>query len=409
MSDEPKPEITPEISATEAAAATPATDPVAELLKSHGVSDEVVDKVKSELGASNAEDLGGLTEADLIGVGMKVLPARKLVEKLKPAAPATPVAAEVVAPQAAMSARLDLLPKVPDDESWLAALKVGGVLKFSPATVTGTVSAALANRCGLFDLPKRLVQAMEQQAESLAEPVGADFFEMQRMLTEHSYAEIFAAIPGASGRYATQTRKDALLAKLDQGLWSSLTSFHIQLNNWIDAWQKTGMNPAVMMGAMAALVNRTAAPPMMVAPPTDALRDGAESVIEVINKVFAGTGILVATALAYDAQQIRKALETPTLPAQVGAVNREQMLKQLGVAVTSDYPRLEQSVKQYVLALIELPNVTVGQIEIEYLTALWQLGSAITWDKLGLDSSGRVSKPTGIGGSRRRDPSAGDL
>jgi hypothetical protein len=389
-------------------AATPAatSDPVVELLKGYGVSDDVIGKIVSDLGASSVEDLNGLTEADLTGAGMKVLPARKLVEKLRPVAPATAAAeAPASAPTAgAMTARLDLLPKVPDDESWLKALKVGGVLKFSPVTVSGTVSAALANRVGLYDLPKRLVQAMEQQAESLAEPVGVDFFEMQRMLTEHSYAEIFAAIPGATGRYATQARKDALLSKLDQNLWSALTSFHGQLNNWMDTWQKSGMNPSMMMGAVAALVNRTSAPPMMMAPPTDALRDGAEAVIEVINKVFAGTGILVATALAYDAQQIRKALETPTLPAQVGAVNREQMLKQLGVAVTSDYPRLEQSVKQYVLAIIELSNVTAGQAEIDYLTALWQLGSAITWDKLGLDSSGRAGRVTGIGGRGARSP-----
>lgn len=296
---------------------------------------------------------------------------------------------------------MELLPKVPDDESWLAALKVGGVLKFNPATVSGTVSAALANRCGLYDLPKRLVAAMETQAESLSEPVGADFFEMQRMLTEHSYAEIFAAIPGATGRYATSARKDALLSKLEQSLWAALTSFHGQLDGWMDTWQKSGMNPTMMIGAMTALVSRTSMPPMMMNPPTDALRDGAEGVIEVINRVFAGTGILVATALAYDAQQIRKALETPTLPAQVGAVNREQMLKQLGVAVTSDYPRLEQSVKQYVLAVIELPNVTVGQTEIDYLTALWQLGSAITWDKLGLTSAGQIGgRVTGVGGRK---------
>jgi len=377
-----------------------AESPMLAKLKELGVDQTFITKIQNDLGAATVEDLIGLTEADLVSAGMKVLPARALIKKLAPA----PMI-EVPAPAAAttMNARLDLLPKVPDDESWLTALKVGGVLKFSPATVSGTVSAALANRCGLYDLPKRLVQAMEAQAEQLAEPVGADFFEMQRMLTEHSYAEIFAAIPGATGRYATQGRKDALLTKLDQSLWSALTSFHGQLNGWMDTWQKTGMSPNVLAGSIAALVNRTSAPPMMMAPPTDALRDGAEGVIEVINKVFAGTGILVATALAYDAQQIRKALEMPTLPAQVGAQNREQMLKQLGVAVTSDYPRLEQSVKQYVLAIIELSNVTVGQTEIDYLTALWQLGSAITWDKLGLDSPGRTGgRVTGIGASATR-------
>jgi len=89
---------------------------------------------------------------------------------------------------------------------------------------------------------------------------------------------------------------------------------------------------------------------------------------------------------------------------QVGAVNRDQMLKQMGAAVPSDYPWLELSVKQYVLGVINLPNVTVGRTETDYLTDLWQLGTAITWDKLGLGSSpSRSSRPTGIGAKQRRD------
>lgn len=398
MTEEMKPEVAPETVATVAVE----TDSVAAALQPLGVSVDVIEKIKSELGAITAADLSGLTEADLVSVGMKKLPARALLQKLVPV-----MVSEVSAPAttAFTMANYDVLPSVPDDESWLKALKVGGVLKFNPVTVAGTVSAALASRCGLYDLPKRIVQAMEQFAESLSEPVGPDFFDMQRMLTEHSYAEIFSAIPGATGRYATQARKDALLGKLDQNLWAALTSFHGQLNGWLDAWQKGNANPTLMMSAIAAMASGTPMPGgLMQPPPTDVLRDAAEGVIEVINKIFAGTGILVATALAYDAQQIRKALENPNLPAHIGAVNRDQMLKQLGVAVTSDYPRLEANVKRYALGIIEFPNVTAGNTELAYITALFQLGSAITWDKLGLDSSGRSSKPTGIG-SRRRDSS----
>lgn len=396
MSDEMKPEAALEAVAT----ATVKTDSVAAALQPLDVPADVIEKIKSELGAMTAADLSGLTEADLVSVGMKKLPARALLQKLAPVAPVSEPSASAAA--AFTMANYDVLPSVPDDESWLKALKVGGVLKFNPVTVAGTVSAALASRCGLYDLPKRIVQAMEQFAESLSEPVGSDFFDMQRMLTEHSYAEIFAAIPGATGRYATQTRKDALLGKLDQNLWAALTSFHGQLNGWLDAWQKGNANPTLMMSAIAAMASGTPMPGgLMQPPPTDVLRDAAEGVIEVINKIFAGTGILVATALAYDAQQIRKALENPNLPAHIGAVNRDQMLKQLGVAVTSDYPRLEANVKRYALGIIEFPNVTAGNTELSYITALFQLGSAITWDKLGLDSSGRSSKPTGIGAKRR--------
>jgi len=373
-----------------------------------GVPLNVIDKIVSTLGAEKMEDLAGLTVEMLTGVdvGMKPLKATALLKALAPLAPITsapevkPVA--TAAPFATV-ANFDILPVVPDDASWLAALKVGGMLKFNRDTVVGTVSAALANRVGLYELPKRIVEAMETFAESLEEPVPSDFFDMQRMLTEHNYAEVFAAIPGATGRYATQARKTALLAKLDQNLWSSLTSFHGLLSNWLDAWQKGMSNPAMMMGAIASLAGGGGMMPpgMMAPPPTDGLRDAAEGVIEGINKIFAGTGILVATALAYDAQQIRKALENPSLPSHIGAVNRDQMLKQLRVSVGSDYPRLEQNLKRYALGVIELPNVSAGQTELLYITALYQLGSAIMWDKLGLDSLPTTKRPTGIGRTLR--------
>jgi hypothetical protein len=240
---------------------------------------------------------------------------------------------------------------------------------------------------------------MERNAESLEEPVSMEFFEVQKMLTERNYAEIFAAIPGATGRYATQTRKDALLDKTNRALWSALTSFQTQLSGFLDSWQKGMSNPLTMVGILNAVSGgiSTLPPNMMAPPPTDTLRDAAEGVITSINGIFAGTGIIVAMALAYDAQQIRKALENPNLPAQVGAANREQMLKKLNVAVSSDYPRLESNLKRFTLGIIELPNVTAGQTELTYIAALYQLGVMIPWDQLG-NISGKV---TGIGGGRR--------
>lgn len=358
-----------------------------ELTADLGVDPEVVAKIETDLGAQKPEDLTNLTEADLTKIGFKTLQARSFLKKLTPAP-------EVAATNPMTSvAMLDVLPALPDDSSWLQSLKVGGILKFNRETVIGTISATLASRVGLYELPKKLVEGMETHSESLDEPVTAEFFEMQRMLTERSYADIFAAIPGATGRYATKERKEALLGKMNSTLWSSLTSFQSQLNGWIKSWQETSANPAVMMSMFTTIAGGGNMPVgMMLPPPTDTLRDSAEGVITSINRIFAGTGIIVAMALAYDAQQIRKALENPNLPAQLGAANREQMLKKLGVAVSSDFPRLEANLKRFALGIIELPNVTAGQTELAYITALYQLGVMIPWDLLTGDKLHRIGK-----------------
>lgn len=361
------------------------TDELKARLKELGLTDEQIDALQKE-GAANDSDIAKLTVDEIKSItGCGLVTAKNIVADFAPPPDTSASAAAYGA-----VASLDVLPAVPTDENWLQALKVGGVLKFNPETVIGTVSAALASKVGLYGLPKVLSEEMEKHATSLDEPVPAEFYSLQRALTERSYAEIFAAIPGASGRYATEPKRRELVSKIETRLWPALTGFHEQLDGWVKSWQS---NPALMMGAMAALASGGPMPPgMMAPPPTDQLRDAAEGVITAINSIFAGTGTVVAMALAYDAQQIRKVLEEPSLPAQVGAANREQMLKKLGVGVTSDYPRLEANLKRYVLGVIELPNVTAGQTEHAYITALYQLGMAIPWSRLG---SGELS---GIGG-----------
>ncbi len=291
-----------------------------------------------------------------------------------------PVAASAVAP--VPTATLDALPPVPADDAWLTMLRTGGELKVSTTHVISAVRAALASRSNLYDLPNELVERMESHAEALEEPVGEDFFALRKLITQRSYAEIFAALK-VDGQFVTQRRKGAFLTRLDEHLWPALLSFQDQLKAWTESWQQTMGNPAAMMGAFAAMAGGGAMPPgMMTPPPTDSLRDAAEAVNDRVNKVFAGIGIPVSMALAYDAQRIKEVLENPSLPMQIGAVNREQMLKMLGVDVSSDYVRLERNVTRYALSIFEFPKVTSGQEELAYLTSLLMLGSQIPWDKL---------------------------
>ena len=121
---------------------------------------------------------------------------------------------------------------------------------------------------------------------------------------------------------------------------------------------------------------------MMAPPDTSFLRDAAEKTIVVINRIFAGPGIPVARALAYEAQKIKEVLENSKLPALVGAANKEQMLKTLGTNVTSDYVRLERNLVQYIVSIMEYPKIEAGQAEILYLTAMLQLGLSIDWTRL---------------------------
>ena len=294
---------------------------------------------------------------------------------------------EIVAPveERPISMSFDTLPTVPDDESFLASLKIGGIIKVGPTEVLSAVKAAIANKVGLFELPDVIKKKMEAFAEEQDEPVGKDYFELQKLVVSRSYAEVLSVM-GIEGSFMSDARKNKFLQKLNLNLWTALHSFNELLSSWQKSWSDSVSNPAAMMSMMMmGQMGKAGAilPSGMMQPPeTAGLHDEAEAVINSINKVFGGLGIPVAKALAYDATRIKNVLENPGLPAAVGSANRDQMLKSLGISVGADYVRLERNITRFTLAIMEFPKITVPNEEYAYLGAMIQLGATIPWDKL---------------------------
>lgn len=314
--------------------------------------------------------------------GLKI-PSGKInmhLAKLRGAPKAAETSASSATSGAAMQA-LAILPTVPDEVSFLEMLKTGGVLKVGVTEVLSAVKAALAKRVGLFDLPDVILEKMEAFAEAQEEPCGEAFFKLQRLLTEKRYGDVLSAL-GVPGSYVSEKRKREFFQRLDDRLWKSLGSFQTQLTAWQQAWMQGTANPGMLILAMTTSHAGGVMPPGIMAPPdTSPLRASGEEVVNDINRVFAGPGIPVARALAYDATRIMGILNDSTLPSQVGAGTKEQMLKELGVSVGADIVRTEQGVTRYTLAIMSLPKVA-ADAELPYLAAMIQLGATIPWDKL---------------------------
>lgn len=276
-----------------------------------------------------------------------------------------------------------ILPAIPDDTSFVEALKIGGDLRVGVTEVIAAVKACLAYRVGFYDLPDVLKERMEKFAESLDEPCSPEFFEVQDLVTKRSYADVLRVFK-VSGSFVTEGRKKAFLSKLEGNLWEALGSFQKQLAAWNKSWMENASNPAVLASTIAAVVGGSGGMPtgMMAPPDTATLRDSAEAAIMTINRVFAGFGIPIARAMAYEAEQIKGVLGNAKLPQLLGAANREQMLKLLGVGVEGDYVRLERNLVQYTVAVMDYPKTTAGQQELMYLSQLLQLGVVIDFDKL---------------------------
>lgn len=385
------------VTTTEGDSAVASTDhSVTATLKSFGIEDAVIAKITGELGVETEADLLLLSESDLTTAGMKPIPAKRLLASLreKPVAAAAEAAASMVNPMS-----FDVLPAVPAEESWLQALRAGGVLKVDESTVISAIRVALAHKVGLYGIPKRLSELMEEFADTNEDQVDPSFFRLRKELTRRSYAEVFEAIDGMDGSYVTEARKRKLLERVDTNLWPSIAAFNSLLQAWQDAYMKGAANPAMMMNAimMATSGSRMAPAIIQQVPETGGLRDAADAVADSVNRMFAGTGVQIAAAMAYEAKQVKDTLADARLPSLIGVANREQMLKKLGAAIPATYQRLETNLTRFVLAIMQVKDQAAGNEELIYFGSLAMLGSQIPWeDQLGVGLNGR-RRPTGIG------------
>jgi len=356
-------------------------------------SAEQVEKLKAQ-GVKSIADMTMLNDHEIQDItGCNIITAKKAVAAFAP----EPADTE---PTVSSDAIQSVLPPLPDDQSFLEMLRTGGVLKIDRTNVIAAMRAAIASNVGLFDLPSILMEKMEEFAVSQEEPLGEPFYALQKQLARRRYGDVLAAL-GTSGTFVNEKRKTETLNKLNNLLWPALNGFNEQLKSYVNAWTQGAANPVALVAALIpSRGGKVVMPPGMLQPPdTAVLHDEAEAVINTINKVFAGAGIPVSRALAYDAMQIREVLEDASLPSTVGAATRDQMLKLLNVDVGADFVRLEQNITRFALAIMELSKIGEGDEELLYINAMFTLGASIPWGKLGSNvASGSGRNPVFVSG-----------
>ena len=363
-------------------------------IKEYGGNDAAVAKIR-DLGVETVDDLRELTESDLTSAGLKLVKARKLLAELNNVAKKEATAA-VAAATPIMSDYNMILPSPSTDESFLKALKAGGVLKVDDSSYEAALRVFLADRCGLYTVPDKLSTAMLNYADESDEPVGSTFFALVDSITRRNYGDLFSAIPGLTGTFVSKKRRDEFVRRISNEMCPAIREAYVALDAWYKSMLAASSNPAALVQAISGMMSGAGVGLGASLPPTDAVHDAADTLKDAINHVFRGTAAPVGAAMAKDAMEIASVLSDPNLPSMVGAPNREQMLKKLGVNITPNYARLEQNLVRFVLSYIKFDEAGAGN-EAAYLTALWTLGNQINWPDLVGNLDGGVKS---IGGKQ---------
>ncbi|MEK7545861.1 MAG: hypothetical protein AAB554_02170 [Patescibacteria group bacterium] len=334
---------------------------------------EIADKAAAD-GFTDIASCATVKEDEWVGYGMKKGAARKLLHEL--AAAVTPTASS-----AAVTMAASLLPQVPTDESFLSNLVSGGVLKPSENDVLAAIRALNADRYGIFDIDDKILEAIATRAEEMEEPWPDLYYDVQKKLAVKAHAEVLRAL-GVSSKVVSQAEVKKFLGRTNE-IWSQLAGFYETVDGYVTNWQ-TQMGPQAMMAMMGALAGGGAVGPSpfaVEAPDPTPLVDQARGIIDRVNKMFAGPGIPVARALAADAQQLSDVLKKPELINAIGAANRDEMLKKLGIGVGADASRTETSVLQFALCVLKLSTIETSQLP-RFVLAMRQVGSTIPWSTL---------------------------
>ena len=255
-----------------AAASTPNPDldAVRAKLGEYGADMAAIEHIINDLGVESIDDLSALEVSDLTAAGIKLVKARKLITEFSTPAQAAPVQAVTAAESRAMAqGQLEtLLPPVPNDDSWLNALKSGGILKVDDSSYIAAIRAAMAERAGLYNVPAALAEAMERYADETEEQVDPTFFALRKSLTRRNYADIFAAIDGLDGSFITESRRKEFLTRIRTALWPAITDSFRALDSWYQTWRASFSDPSMIIAAIGGGLGAGAGMGMVTPPDT---------------------------------------------------------------------------------------------------------------------------------------------
>jgi hypothetical protein len=352
--------------------------------------EEVTRALTIYLGGNGDEEVDLLERADCtpdaeivnaIGADVTLPKMRKAIAALRmsanndgdaPTTTATPSVAPTPGPMAPGMMTMSLLPTPHDDGALLDALRTGGVDRVGVENVEAAIRSYFANKAGWFEIPDKLAEAMEKKALALAKPADQAFYEVYAEVVSKKYAEVISAL-NVDRRFASQKWQTELLRRTE-GIETILREFHGQLKAWYETWTTQMGNPGMIVAALVGGMG--AVPGMNQIPDFMHLYDKVDAVVDKMNAVFAGPMIPAAAALASRSVKIKEFLKDERIRVALGYADQEEMLRELGIAVSADAGRQERDMVQYILSVYHFRAVTGGQ-EATYLTQLFMLGERI--------------------------------
>lgn len=296
-------------------------------------------------------------------------------------------------------------PRERKGRSFLTGLSVESVAKVDDATVGVGIEVALAGQFRLFDVPRVLLEMMNEFVTNrMEEAAPPTYYELEREVARQDNSAVLAVLK-VDPRFVTQASKHEFLARISN-IWTPVLEFNKLLDGWVSTYNQAAGNPAAMMAAISAIGTGRRIAVVQAIPNTATLHGHAQLVTKAVNRAFAGRSIPAALALGYDAERITEYLTNPDIVRYTGCTNREELAQELtrrlgGNSVPTEFQSVEDALEQFILTVYNFERYAAkgSANEADVILSLWQIGQGLPWDRL--RSATGKSSPNGT--SPRRD------
>lgn len=354
------------------------------------VSEEQIEEIIQKLRLESVEDLVLYTEPEdyeEVGVTDKYS-RRKLAQYAQDlkaergAQKASRAAAAVEADLRAREQRETTVATLADiytnADSWLAALKQENTLQFTDQTYIAGIRAVLATNIGMFEALPKLMAMLMDFAKKNARPVPRVYYDLQILQTERKFGLIVGAAKDQLviedvPIFASEEDMIGLIDEVKSGLIPKI----MDMVKTVGLWHNLMMSRAAGNYFMSK-TNETSGARY---PNPAAIFEAGQELRKSINQTFAGNGIQKAIAICQQYAELAKALNNPSLPQAVGAVDRDAVLNTLGFNANAAAVRSEKHIVNFVLYAIKADQCT-EENELEFCTGLFNLAEQVDWSGL---------------------------
>ncbi len=351
-----------------------------------GVDEIEVDSVLGRLGIQQLEHLAYFTSPDEYErAGVRSMMAQKILAQraaeYKNTLDEDRRGQEDPEETGVISSTSTVLAPIPKDSDWLEGLRQQGILQFSTQTYMAGIKALLAANLGTFTAITRLKDLVSEYALTNGLAAPNLYYDLQNILARREFGPIFAALEenrvGNVPIYASIDDVNDLGIRMQNILVPEILEAVEALSAWHEELTKLKKTDFFVQQTMTSIQDMTADS----YPNTAKLYDAGKQLRLKINQTFASNGIQKALAIQGEYESFMRILNNPELPASVGAVDRDNVMKMLGLDAKAAIVRAAPYIAQFVLNMVEVENLAKPS-ELRFFIDLHRLTMQIDWSTL---------------------------